>query len=57
MGMFLILMGISFVYIGTTMWYFIYLESERKLKKIDYVIGMIPIVRTIYMMFEIEVEE
>jgi hypothetical protein len=57
MGIILILIGLFFIYMSTTMWFFMYMEHERKLKMLDYIIGFIPIVRTIYMMIEIKVDE
>lgn len=54
MGIILILIGLFLIYMSTTMWFFMYMERERKLKMLDYIIGFIPIVRTIYMMIEIE---
>ena len=54
MGILLMIVGLSFIYISATMLFFMYMEYERDLKVLDYIIGFIPIIREIYMMVEVD---
>lgn len=53
MGILLMIVGLSFIYISATMLFFMYMEYERDLKVLDYIIGFIPIIREIYMIIEV----
>lgn len=53
MGILLMIVGLSFIYISATMLFFMYMEYERELKILDYIIGFIPIIREIYMIIEV----
>lgn len=55
MGTILILIGLFCVYLSETLWVMMYLKSEKEnISKLDYFICCIPVLRTIYLLIEVE---
>ena len=55
--MIFVTIGIALIYISPVIIILEHIRENRKLKWFDFIIALIPIVRTIYMMIEIEAEE
>lgn len=53
--MILILIGLFCIYLSETLWVIMFAETEKKeMTMIDYIVCCIPILRTIYLLVEVE---
>ena len=55
MGTIFIIIGLFCVYLSETLWVIMYAKSEKnKMRWLDYIVCCIPVLRTIYLLVEVE---
>jgi len=56
MGNILMMVGLFLIYVSATIRFLMFIKMGRDLKILDYIIGFIPIIRVVYMMIEVYIE-